>query len=312
MAGDAVSLLRDIQNDLASAQADTTTVLRKCKILAARLKSEPFSEWVDCELSGYPESKQIPEYRRLTVVHYGSFANSAWHIQKKAIPLRMVPERYHDAFTSIPFRDGIAKAEALCKSEHNIMIAKPDLVPAIDAVISNMHCQEVWAEIPTNEFHQLLSAVKNRILDFALKLEAEDPDAGEALPNIAPIPQEKLRPLIQNIFYSSSVGAIAQNSEHFSQSADVHVPIQEIAKFANDFADHLDELNLTARQKQRAEAQLAILRAEATAELDIGIVRQAARTLRSITEGAIGSLLATAAQPAIWHWIQQTLAALSK
>lgn len=32
-----MSLLRDIQNDLASAENDVTTVLRKCKILAARL-----------------------------------------------------------------------------------------------------------------------------------------------------------------------------------------------------------------------------------------------------------------------------------
>jgi hypothetical protein len=41
------------------------------------------------------------------------------------------------------------------------------------------------------------------------------------------------------------------------------------------------------------------------------VVRQAGRTLRNIIEGAIGSLAATAAQPAVWHWIQQALSTLS-
>lgn len=307
-----MTLLRDIQNELAGAHADTTATLRKCKILAVRLKSEQFAQWVECELNGYLESQPIPEYRRLTVIHYGSFANSAYQIPKSPIPLRIIPEEYRDSFTYIEFRDGIAKAESLAQSKHNITIHKPDLVPVIDATISNMHCQEVWAEIPINEFHQLLSAVKNRILDFALKLEAENPDAGEAPPNSAPVAPEKLQPLVQNIFYGSSIGAIAQSSEHFNQTINMQISTQDIAKLAADFASHLHELHLTERQKQRAEAQLAILKTESTADPDLGIVKQAVHTLRSITEGAIGSLVATAAQPTVWHWIQQMLATLSR
>lgn len=38
------------------------------------------------------------------------------------------------------------------------------------------------------------------------------------------------------------------------------------------------------------------------------IVKQAGRTLRNITEGAIGSLLAAAAtQPEVWTWASQTM-----
>ena len=92
----------------------------------------------------------------------------------------------------------------------------------------------------------------------------------------------------------------------------MHIQTQDIAKLATEFAEHLDELNLGVRQKQRAEAQIAILKTESTADPDLGIVKQAVSTLRSITEGAIGSLLATAAQPTVWHWIHQMLASLSK
>lgn len=270
-----------------------------------------FAEWVNFELDGYPESKQVPEYRRLTITHYGSFVNSAWQIRKSAIPLSIVPEKYHDAFTSVQFRDGIAKAESLAKSEYNISIPKPDLVPAVNSA-ANMVCQDVWAEIPTNEFHQLLSAVKSRILDFVLKLETENPDVGEAPANSTPIPAEKLRPLVQNIFYSSNIGAIAQNSDHFSQTVNTSVAVQDLAKLVTEFRRHLQELNLTERQKERAEAQLKILKTESAADPDLGIVKQAAISLRSITEGAIGSLIAAAAQPTVWHWIHRMLAALSQ
>ncbi|MGA2966624.1 MAG: hypothetical protein ABSD64_10450 [Terriglobales bacterium] len=168
----------------------------------------------------------------------------------------------------------------------------------------------MWGELSGNDFEQLVSAAKNRILDFSLKIEAENPDAGEALPNTQPVPPEKLQPLVQNVFYGS-VGAVAQNSERFSQNVNIGVSAQDITRLVTDFTKHLDELNLNDRQKQRAEAQIATLKAEVAGESDPAIVKQAGRTLRNITEGAIGSLLATAAQPTVWHWIQQTLAALS-
>ena len=47
----------------------------------------------------------------------------------------------------------------------------------------DMNCVGVWVEIEGNEFAQLLSVVKNRILDFVLQIEPENPNAGEAPPN---------------------------------------------------------------------------------------------------------------------------------
>jgi hypothetical protein len=112
---------------------------------------------------------------------------------------------------------------------------------------------------------------------------------------------------LTNVFHGT-VGNVAQNSERFTQAATVGIQPHDLARLVNELTAHLDELNLDARQKQRAEAQIATLKAELTGDPDPAIVKQAARTLRSITEGAVGSLLATAAQPGIWHWIHQAVA----
>jgi|SRR5579862_90194 len=118
---------------------------------------------------------------------------------------------------------------------------------------------------------------------------------------------EKKPPHVQNVFYGP-VGNLAQNSEHFTQAAKMGIESQDLALLTREFANHLDELNLDAREKRRVEAQIATLQVELAGDADPAIVKQAGRTLRDITEGAIGSLLATAAQPGIWHWIHQTLA----
>lgn len=70
-----MSLLRDIQNETATAGGDVVSVLRKCKILASRLSSDELTRWVDFELDGYPESQPIPDYRRLRVNCYANFMN---------------------------------------------------------------------------------------------------------------------------------------------------------------------------------------------------------------------------------------------
>jgi hypothetical protein len=46
-----MSLLREIQNDLSRTEVDVPIVLRKCKILAARLGSKEFSQWIEWELN---------------------------------------------------------------------------------------------------------------------------------------------------------------------------------------------------------------------------------------------------------------------
>lgn len=301
-----MSLLRDIQNELANSGTDVTNVLRKCKILAARLGSQEFSRWIDWELNGYPESQPTPEYRKLPCCYYANFMNLAWRRDRVAIPSTVAPEEYRERFEYIEFRDGVAKAMTFIQKGSGAMIQRPELIGAIQEAFSGkMHCYAVWTEMSNGDFEQMISAIKNRILDFVLQIEAEDPDAGEAAINSHPIASDKLQSLVHNHFYAA-VGNIAQGSHNFTQAATVDIPSTELSKFVSEFTKHVDELKLDEPTKRRAMAQLATLKTQED-EPDLVIVRQAGRTLRNLTEGAIASLLATAAQPHVWQWIHQML-----
>ena len=107
-----MSLLREIQNDLAGSGTDVANVLRKCKILAARLGSVDFSSWVDWELNGYPDAQPTPEYRKLPCSYWANFMNIAWRRERVPIPATVAPEEYRHRFEYYEFRDGVTKAVA--------------------------------------------------------------------------------------------------------------------------------------------------------------------------------------------------------
>jgi hypothetical protein len=305
-----MSLLREIQNDLARPDADVVTVLRKCKILAARLNSVELTHWVDSELNGYGEAEPIPEYRLLRAQCYGDFMNIRWRAEHQPIHPIAVPEEHRETFFApIQFREGITTAMAFASAD-GATIDEPliaIMVKRHQVMYPQMECMSAWKKISATQFQQLIDAVKNRVLDFSLKIEAENPSAGEASPNSQPVAKEKLQPLVQNTFYGP-VGNVAQNSDHFSQSSGT-LRADDLSRLVRELTQHIDELGLNDREKQRADAQIAILRTELAGEPDPAIITQAGRTLRNITEGAIGSLIATAAQPPVWAWIHQTLTA---
>ena len=122
--------------------------------------------------------------------------------------------------------------------------------------------------------------------------------------------EEGARPGVENNFYGP-VGNIAQNSSRFSQAADLGIQRGELAKLLEELTAHFHEMNLDARQEQRAKVQMATIEAELDGVPDSGIVRQAMKTLRAITEGAIGSLVASGAQAYVWPWIANVLAKFS-
>jgi hypothetical protein len=143
-----MSLLREIQHDLASGNVDVATVLRKCKLLAAHLESAEFAQWVEWELNGYPESQSTPEYRRLAITYYASFYGLGWKVPQAAVPLQVVPEKQRDSFSTIEFRDGIAKAESLAGRDNRPSVERPELIYLTQGkMYTQLQCHRAWGEL---------------------------------------------------------------------------------------------------------------------------------------------------------------------
>ena len=64
-----MSLLREIQDAAVDGTSDLESLLRKCRVLATRLKHDELKNWVTWELDGYPAEVPLPDYRKLHGCH---------------------------------------------------------------------------------------------------------------------------------------------------------------------------------------------------------------------------------------------------
>jgi len=99
------------------------------------------------------------------------------------------------------------------------------------------------------------------------------------------------------------VGETVNQTVNFTDAS----TINDLQHLVEVFEKHIDELKLEPTAKRKAIAQVTTIKAQLEDEPDPIIISQAGKTLRNITEGAIGSLVATALQPSVWGWVSQHL-----
>ena len=303
------SIVVELQRDSLNPEVDVSDLLRKALVIASKLGIRDLNSWIENELGGYRDSKAVPLYRIVTGEVMGQDAWGQWV---------SVLFRQNDMFemvSTVRLFDSVAELEGVLQragpqQESNLSIG---LSPEQDAILARLVGSgptKFARFIRLEDVKGALDAVRTEILKWALKLE-KDGILGEGV-SFSKDEQRKAAAVHYTTNFYGSVGNISQHGRQFSQTASVGIHHQDLTKLVKDLSEHLDDLNLDARQKQRAEAQIATINAELTGEPDSVIVGQAARSLRSITEGAIGNLLATAGtNPSVWHWIHQMLVALS-
>lgn len=205
-----MTLLEDIQNSAVDARSDLATLLRKCKLLAARLGSQPLEDWVIWESNGYPDDAPVPEYRAWPLEVKGHFSGPFGSgIQNAPIPLACLPEKTRKRYQHYECRQSIASIEAILGKERQgtVQVSTGDLALILGTkVYKHQNCVQTWAEFGTGHLVELLNSVRNRILDFALAVWKEAPGAGEIGAN-TPAPMEAKR--VTQIFNTTVFGGAA-------------------------------------------------------------------------------------------------------
>lgn len=222
-----MGLLREIQDAAVDSQTDILVVLRKCRVLASRLGHEEFKKWVQCELDGYPKDEKLPDYRILQCQSQGHFSGPFGSGMKNApIPLNYLPKKLHPHLTVVKFVESIASLSELVKSDKSEALRSTwpaDALPLVaDKFYENMVLVQAWKTISRAAVVGIIETVRNRVLNFALELEAAAPDAGEGSPRTKPVAEEKVSQVF-NIQIMGSVGNLASGSSHFSQKSTLEI-----------------------------------------------------------------------------------------
>jgi hypothetical protein len=205
-----VSLIEEIQQEAVDSKCDLGALLRKCKVLAARLRSQPLEDWLIWESDGYPDKVDVPNYRIWPLELKGHFSGPLGSgLQYAPIPHLCLPAKVKDAYQNYKCRQSIATIEQLLKDGHEgtVQVSTGDLAVHLGTkVYRGQNCVQAWAEFGVGALLDVLNTVRNRILDFSLAIWKEDPDAGTATPKAG----QDLKPArVTQIFNTTVYGGAA-------------------------------------------------------------------------------------------------------
>ncbi len=225
-----MTLLRDIQDAATEGSVPVAILLRKCKILAARLDHAPFAEWVERELNGYPSQNPdglLPAYRKLRNTEArGNFSAGFGHyINGGLIARECIDEEDRLALFSVDLIGPVAEYEALLaqtsQGEGKGGLRSPwptaSVIKYADRVWELYSCTEAWRSVSSASIAAVLDSIRNRVLSFALDIERENPDAGEAALGDVPVANDAVeRAFVVNVMGGSpiiaegNIGAVMQ------------------------------------------------------------------------------------------------------
>jgi hypothetical protein len=230
-----MSLIEEIQAGAISETGDVSALLRKCKLLAARLDNREFAEWVDRELGGYPSDLDLPQYRLVQTLSYGNFVGPyGMQASRQQIPLSLLPENLRATYRQARLDQAISAYQSFVDDDpvgrkgslHSPWPAEMALHYG-SKLMNDMQCVAAWREIPFSAIHILLNAVRTAILGFAIDIQREAPDAGESPVGAPrPIPEERVTQIF-NTNIAGSVGNIANGGSAFHQTATVGVQVAD-------------------------------------------------------------------------------------
>ena len=204
-----MTLLRDIQEEATSDAVPVSTVLRRAQTLAFRLQHEPLKEWTRSELDGYRSREALPDYRVIGMGQLpvkGEFIGGGGIARNVPIAPSQLPDGFPDEIRAHLFETlfmrGVAEYEALLATgRHEFPVPwTNDEVAIMRRVLPGL--SSAARMLPANAIAGMLDQVRNRILEFSLEIEQQNPNAGEADPGAVPVPE----PTVSNIFNNTIYG----------------------------------------------------------------------------------------------------------
>jgi hypothetical protein len=165
-----VSLVLELQREALSHDTKVSPLLRKAKAVAVKLKLEEFRVWVDLELEGY-QGREVPAYRLIK----GQL--KALNPYRGLIPMMFGDPEIAEKVSSHHCRMGLGPIEELVSkhddTEDTFHVPLPDNLQLSLMQLQGDYPLPCVLLLPKSGLVRILDSVRNSILDWSLKLEAD-------------------------------------------------------------------------------------------------------------------------------------------
>lgn len=169
MVNDMGSIVLGLQNEISSSNCDVVNVLRKAHLIASKLKLTDFDRWIQYELNGYPDQESCPEYRKIRGILKALQSYYGW------TPILIQDNKAEKMICEKKLVNSISEIISFCKSSKNVLLLEfsGEQLALLNKMIDSLLPMRCALHVPTTAVKDIEEKVKNTILEWTLKLEAE-------------------------------------------------------------------------------------------------------------------------------------------
>jgi len=253
------SLVDELQAKAIDSKTPVGDLLRRVKIVAAKLDLQDTLEWVDAELEGYASGPPVPPYRELNGELKAFNPYHGWQV------VLIGDDSLMNTISSWPCRQPTSEIEDLLKrGDGSLMMTVPPSLQRLCAQHMAVPL-EVKLHLDRAQLARIIESVRNRILAWSLSLEKagikgdglsfSEPEKRLAHSHVTTIN-------IQSIDTVGAVGEISGKARVNAQKTISTPDIDSLRKLIKDVRNQAQALP----QKQLADIQTRVSALEALIE----------------------------------------------
>lgn len=174
--GSGNSVILELQEAALNKSNDITDLLRKCLLVATKLKLDDFKNWINSELRGYTNNSgisEVPRYRKLR-------AQIRVHNPFNGMIPFYMPEEFEDVLCNIKLETPISNVVSIIESHRSRSEdRRGEPIFPLDShqKLFLMERMEIPMEpvrtISVTQLDMIIDAIRSTILEWALQLEEE-------------------------------------------------------------------------------------------------------------------------------------------
>lgn len=219
-------LLKEIAAAAVDGSAPVAGVLRKCAVLGTRLKNDDLRDWALKELNGYENLAELPDYRKVAAVLTGHLAGPFGSgFKNVAIPTIGLPDSLKARAEEMVFGEGVASLEASLEGSGDSLVFNwPGnwiaLLQRHAKLADELQIYGAWQSTSKATVAGILDTIRNRVLEFCLRLEGETPTVMvDDDQQVTPATETAASQVFNQVFvFGSKTGNIANASPSAEQT----------------------------------------------------------------------------------------------